>query len=774
MWHLYSPPMRAGDTTATRVPGRRTEPAREAPPQAPRSRAERVVSRLSALNPGLIGIFVASFAFTAYYTSKVNQWVVMSDELQYAKLSLHIGETLSPIPIVRDQYTGSLAQLYPILTAPFYALMDMPAAFDAVHVANAAIMASTAFPAYLLCRELVQSRAAAYLVAALTVFVPWMALGTMGLTEVVAYPAFAWAVLSLQRSIAAPSRGRDALAVAGIGLAFLARTQFLLLAAVYPVAILLHSIGFAATRGLGLRESVRTGVREAVDRHRELAWLVGAAGVVVVLLAVSGSLGRVLGRYETTIREGPLLPDGIARSMAAHIAFIAVGTGVLPFVLAAAWAFGSLARPSSRPAHAFAVLSILTIATITFQSSSFNLRFALGGPIQDRYLFYIVPLLFVGMAACLLDARRRWLAVLAAGGVLAWFASLATFAPAGLPFFASPDSLFHSVIDGRAYSLGRKLGFDDLSGTSLVVAGSIAVTVATAVILRRLRPPVALAVVGIPVLLFCAVETRYVLGKITDAIGQSPAATELELTAEGRDWIDRVLPDGAVVGTLPAPVNSNTRGRPEWYRAGTPEAIFINAEFWNKSVRRAYTYEGYGDYAPFRKDPVSLDFATGRLDVPAPTGYWLVSASDPRLRPAGDLVFRSLRGLDVVRPSRPYRAAWATRGLAPDGWTAGGQPTRLRLYPEPGSQPVRRSVRIIFQSSADIPRTRAYRISTGGRSIAGEVRRARRSIERFSVCAPPGRPTDVRIDIPRATRLSEGRDVGMRITRLQVSARGTC
>jgi hypothetical protein len=734
------------------------------------------VSLLSALNPGLIGIFVTSFAFTAYYTSKVNQWVVMSDELQYAKISLHIGETLSPIPIVRDQYTGSLAQLYPILTAPFYALMDMPAAFDAVHVANAAIMASTAFPAYLLCRELVQSRAAAYLVAALTVFVPWMALGTMGLTEVVAYPAFAWAVLSLQRSIAAPSRGRDAVALAGLGLAFLARTQFLLLAAVYPVAILLHSIGFAATRGLGLRESVRTGVREAVDRHRELACLVGAAGVVVVLLTVSGSLGRVLGRYETTIQEGPLLPDGIARSMAAHIAFIAVGTGVLPFVLAAAWAFGSLVRPSSRTAHAFGVLSILTIAAMTFQSASFNLRFALGGPIQDRYLFYVVPLLFVGMAACLLDARRRWVAVLAAGGVLAWLASFATFAPAGLPFFASPDSLFHAVIDGRAYSLGRLVGIDDLSGTDLVVAGSIAVTVAAAVILRRLRPHVALAVVGLPVLLFCAVETRYVLGKVTDAIGQSRAVTELQLrlAAEGSDWIDRAVPDGASVGTLPSPVNSNQNGRAEWFLAGTPEAIFIDAEFWNKSVRRAYTYEGYGDYAPFRKDPVSLDFASGRLTVPAPTPYWLVSATDVRLRPAGLAVFRSVRGLDVVRPDRPYRAAWATRRVAPDGWTVGGQPVRLRLYPEPGSQPVRRSVRIIFQSSPDIPAARSYRIRTGEQSISGEVARARRHTERFSVCAPAGHPTDVKIDIPRATRLSEGRDVGLRITRLEVSARGGC
>jgi len=601
-----------------------------------------------------------------------------------------------------------------------------------------------------------------------------MALGTMGLTEVAAYPAFAWAVLALQRSIAAPSRGRDALALAGLGLAFLARTQFLLLAAVYPLAILLHSIGFHATRGLGFRDSVRTGVRESVDRHRELTWLVGAAVLVVALLAAVGSLGRVLGRYETTIQEGPLLPHGIAHAMGEHLAFIVVATGVVPFVLAAGWAFGSLVRPTSRAAHAFGVLSILTIAAITFQATSFNLRFALGGPTQDRYLFYIVPLLFAGMAACLLDVRRRWVSVLLAGGITAWLVSLATFAPAGLPFFASPDALFHAFIDGRAYSLGRKLGFDDLSGTNLVVAGTVGASIAAAVVLRRLRPPVALAVVGIPVLLFCLVETRYVLGKITDAIGRSPAATELELTAEGRDWVDRAVPDGAVVATLPAPVNSNSRGKPEWFRPGTTEAIFIDNEFWNKSIRRAYTYEGYGDYAPFRKDPVALDFATGRLDVSEPTDDWLVSASDPRLRPAGDLVKRSVRGLDVIRPSRPYRAAWATRGVAPDGWTAGGQQARLRLYPEPDASRERRSVRIIFQSAVEFPGTRAYRITARGRTVTGEVRKARRSIERFDVCVPPGHPTDLAIDVPQPTKLSEGRSVGLRITRLQVSSRGAC
>ncbi|MGH2979144.1 MAG: glycosyltransferase family 39 protein, partial [Solirubrobacterales bacterium] len=431
--------MSAGDTTATRAPGQLDDTsaprAPDRPPTAgtdgaPKPR-RRVVALLAGIDPVLVAIFVAGFALSAWYTRQVPQWVVMSDELQYSKLALNIAETLSPIPVIRGEYTGSLSQLYPLLTAPFYALFDMPGAFRAVHVANAAIMASTSIPAYLLARDVTGSRRAAWLVAALSVAVPWMAMGTMVLTEVAAYPAFAWAVLGMQRAIDTPGTGRDALALAGLGLAFLGRTQFLVLAIVFPLAILAHEGGYALTEsGAGKRmAALRAGIWRALERHRNLAILYGVGLLAAVPLALAGVVGRVLGRYETTIHEGALIPDGLAGSMARHLDYIAVGVGVLPFVLAAAWAFGSLVRPTGRRGHAFAVLSLLAIAAVTFQASSFNLNFALGGPIQDRYLFYIVPLLFVGMAACLLDPRRRWKSVLAVGAAFTWMVSLASFEP---------------------------------------------------------------------------------------------------------------------------------------------------------------------------------------------------------------------------------------------------------------------------------------------------------------------------------------------------------
>ena len=128
------------------------------------------------------------------------------------------------------------------------------------------IMASAALPAFLLMRRLVTSRAIAFLVALLTMLVPWMAFSTVLLTEVVGYPAFLWALLAAQRTLAEPSPGRDAVAAAAIVVATAARPQFLVLGPVLVLAAVAHVVGFALAAPGDERRS--RAVRRALARER--------------------------------------------------------------------------------------------------------------------------------------------------------------------------------------------------------------------------------------------------------------------------------------------------------------------------------------------------------------------------------------------------------------------------------------------------------------------------------------------------------------------------
>src|SRR4051794_30342206 len=145
----------------------------------PDAAAERSASRwanLREIAPAL-AVWVVGAVLSAWFTLRVSEWVVMTDELQHVKLAASIADTLDPRPRIHGDPIGAYALLYPLLIAPLVGAFDMPTAFKAIHLAGSVAMASTAVPAYLLARAVVRWRPAALFVAALTVTVPWMAMG---------------------------------------------------------------------------------------------------------------------------------------------------------------------------------------------------------------------------------------------------------------------------------------------------------------------------------------------------------------------------------------------------------------------------------------------------------------------------------------------------------------------------------------------------------------------------------------------------------------------
>jgi hypothetical protein len=169
---------------------------------------------------------------------------------------------------------------------------------------------------------------------------------------------------------------------------------------------------------------------------------------------------------------------------------------------------------------------------------------------------------------------------------------------------------------------------------------------------------------------------------------------------------------------------------------------------------------------------IVLDRASGRLRVRDDERYWVVSASDVRFRPEARIVKESASGLDLIEPRRPYRAAWATTGLAEDGWSYAGRPVRLRLYPPTGARPVERRVAIKLQSSDEIPRRRGYTLRTGATTQGGVLRRGDSKREIFTTCVAPGSPHDVTLDIDGRTKLPGRRAVGLRVIRITATDTG--
>ncbi len=231
-------------------------------------------------------------SLAAWYSGRIQDWSVMTDELLYAKLATAIATSGSPFPEVHGTSIAVYNQLYPLLIAPLYGALTPPDAFRAAHVLNAFVMTSAVFPVYLLGRQ-VLPRVWALAVAGLSVVVPWMVLTGFLMTEAAAYPAFVWAVLGLQLTIAAPSPRRDLVAVAALGLAIFARTQFAVLVIVLPLAILGHE--------LGVRRSLRQGLRETVRSHPILAAIYVAGIALAAIVAAVGSFGSLLGVYAVTV-----------------------------------------------------------------------------------------------------------------------------------------------------------------------------------------------------------------------------------------------------------------------------------------------------------------------------------------------------------------------------------------------------------------------------------------------------------------------------------------
>jgi hypothetical protein len=680
--------------------------------------------RLASIGPPLAAWALGS-AFIAAFTSQIVGWSVQTDELQLVRLAISIQENHSLTPYLRGEDVEIYSQLYPLLIAPFYWLLSATAAFDAVHIFNAVAMASAAVPVYILGRELGIPKPAATVVAAASVMTVWMVLATLVFTESVAYPATAWAILAMHRAAAKPSPLRDFLALAAIALAFFARTQLLVLAGLYLMVVLVHGIGYPLLAAEG-RNRLAALRRVPWDLVRGHPFLMAGAALGALFLLSGRTDSSVLGSYGDST-TGDLLPPQVFSFTLQHIDYVAVGVGVIPFVAAAGWAIAVGFRPTSKAHHAFAVLMLVVTPALSLQVSSFVLRYS-SSEIHDRYVMYLAPLLFLGLALFLYaDVRPASFVGAAAAALIFFFLAEESDYVGGAEFFASPAALVHPLLTGRVEQLADFLGSDSLTPTPIVQLVAIATAIALPLALRYLPRIRVVAVVGLGVFAFVVAQSVYAFDKVLDE----------ELFVSGNDWIDERVPDDANVTLVP------------YGFGGYPPRVWWNAEFWNKRVVFADEYGDVDDFTPFPSGHLLLDERTGALSavgVPLSlSDYLLMHAKDLRLRPRGEVTREMVTFEDefeLIELERPFFALWSAVGFGQSGVFHDG--ALISIYGGPGQGTIRQRVTLRLAASEEIdpalPRAsqerRYYQIRGSGVRRQGVLGPGEEGAETFDICIP--------------------------------------
>jgi hypothetical protein len=744
-------------------------------------RLDAIVSRTRVAVVSVSGLYAAAFFYYAAYSIQTKGFLIMPDELQYLKLADSIGHDLQPE--IRGELFSSYNSLYPLLMAPVTRLFpSVPDAFLVIHIINALAMASAVFPTYLLTRSVIDSRLAGLAAGALAVAGPWLLFTNLIMTESVAYPAFMWALLGIQRALVAPSPRRDLAALVGIGFAVFARTQFVVLLPTMVGAILLHRGTYAATvatHGARLR-AFRLGLAQGAHLHRAALAPAALLATAVVLIAAVWSAQSVLGIYGAVADPPGLLPSGLVVHMAKHFMHITVALAFLPVVLSVAFAATALGRPASRSAHAYAWLLVLTVFAIVFQSSWFNLSFA-HGDLNDRYLFYVAGPLAVGMVAALDSPSVSWRAVAVAACAITALVPLGSYSLSS-NWFGAPSLALMPALNDSVTELNERLrvdiGLDVFLITGALILGALAVT-----LMRSARRPVAIVVLSLPTMLIGAVEGQYLYGT---SHWRVPSPKVLAETLGPQDpgngnWIDEHVPTGDSVALMSSPALGFI---PPW-----------RDEFWNKAVDNVYRLHNPTRSAPeegllllharaFHHHELRINTRTGAVQgIPrvAMSSFVVMSGREVRFSFRGARRLTSHRGRarfsdssrrDLMRVPVPYRASWLVRNVLDNAWTARGV-TRLLIFP--GTRRAeRRRVAISLDGGKRIGRPRDWSVRGPGVLMSGRIGPGgAKQTARFFVCVPASSgPTVIRIRIAGYTKRGHPTRVGLLLRNLRVSRTG--
>lgn len=305
-----------------------------------------------------------------------------------------------------DPYYLTWGQLNALLVALVIKATSLPKTFVLMHMVSTMIMVSTGVPVYLAGRLLTKSTWVIWSAVTLSITFPWMLFSSSMMTEVLAYPAFMWMIYIYLRTILQPSRTGD-LAFVGISIvAASIRTQLVVGLLAGLVVLLLHKALYDATVERNKR-SVRRFLTVIVQELKQHQTIIVIVILGTLLLSVGIVMGpflalitNYLGIFQYSLFSFRYIEGGL-KSLVVDIWAV----GLLPLSFGLAWIFATLWRPCSKNRHAFALLTIVTVSLFVYQigfatANTQNIQ------MEERYIIYILPLLYLCFALLLAETRK--------------------------------------------------------------------------------------------------------------------------------------------------------------------------------------------------------------------------------------------------------------------------------------------------------------------------------------------------------------------------------
>jgi len=552
-----------------------------------------------------------------------------------------------PFGPLEEHTSRGVARLYSYVVSPLFFVFSGDVAIRLARALNGLFFAATAIPVYLLARRVTVSQWSAAAAGVLSVAVPWLTLATIMFSESLAYLLFACATLAMLRAFEQPSWRRDLLVVVLLGALVLTRVQFVVLALAWVGLILVWE---------------RRNWRRFPVTSAGVALVLAGAVVLVVVGLLSGRLRDLAGPYYD-IANRDNVPGNFGLGLLWEIEMLALGVGLLPAVLAAAWFRDALAHRDDPGAHRFAVL-VVTVVAVLFAGTLWAQGGWLDFRSEERYFIYAVPFLWVGAVAAVESPVLRRGTLLVGGIALAFvlFSVPVGVQNTGEQAFLGPVSM------SAAHVLPRIQGsVDDFLGLAGAMSGRdllglvCLLVVALAAFLWN-RGPRARRLALVPAVALQLFVGAYafsgVYGKLKDIGGLTPDFAFSDL-----GWVDRAT-DGDPRMFL---IDNHSEGR---------EGAQRNTVFWNDEVTDLYMLGPLNLGAPgfpvFTLPTTHTDVVADlRLSVPLPE-YAVSAVDSPLWQVEGELVRTSPDGLSaLIRPAKPWRASWVARGLPTDGQVVG-------------------------------------------------------------------------------------------------------